>query len=250
MKEKQKNISRYFADAYGKMKPIAGDPYFYYTLVRNYIYKGPVLEWYTRIKVRMEHEYHLFNDLIPSDASVVDIGCGYGQMDYMLMLFSAKRRICGIDYDPEKIDTASNCFLRKNNMYKERIRFFAADAVDFEYPNADVFILSDVLHYMYTERQLLLIGRCMEKLNPNGKIIIRDGDSKNVKTHWVTLLTEFISTKLTRFNQLKETQSFFDSVFLEEYSNSKKFHVKSIRNDNFTSNTIFILERKEFANEY
>ena len=248
--EKQKNISRYFADAYGKMKPIAGDPYFYYTLVRNYIYKGPVLEWYTRIKVRMEHEYHLFNDLIPSDASVVDIGCGYGQMDYMLMLFSAKRRICGIDYDPEKIDTASNCFLRKNNMYKERIRFFAADAVDFEYPNADVFILSDVLHYMYTERQLLLIGRCMEKLNPNGKIIIRDGDSKNVKTHWVTLLTEFISTKLTRFNQLKETQSFFDSVFLEEYSNSKKFHVKSIRNDNFTSNTIFILERKEFANEY
>ena len=248
--EKQKNISRYFADVYGKMEPVADDPYFYYALVRNYIYKGPVLEWYTRVKVRMEHEYHLFNDLIPSNASVVDIGCGYGQMDYMLMLFSAKRRILGIDYDPEKIDTASNCFLRKNNIYKERIRFFTADAVDFEYPNTDVFILSDVLHYMHREKQLALIDRCMEKLNPNGRIIIRDGDTKNVKTHWVTLLTEFISTKLTRFNQMKEAQCFFDSAFLEEYANSKKFHIKSIRNDNFTSNTIFILERKEFADEH
>ena len=209
-----------------------------------------MLEWYTRVKVRMEHEYHLFNDLIPSNASVVDIGCGYGQMDYMLMLFSAKRHILGIDYDPEKIDTASNCFLRKSDIYKARIRFSVENAVDFEYPNADVFILTDVLHYMCREKQLALIDRCMEKLNPNGKIIIRAGDSKNVKAHWVTLLTEFISTKLTRFNQLKEPQCFFDSAFLEEYANSKKFHVKSIRNDNFTSNTIFILERKEFANEY
>lgn len=30
------------------------NPAFYEALIQNYIYKGPVVEWYIRIKVKME----------------------------------------------------------------------------------------------------------------------------------------------------------------------------------------------------
>ena len=37
------------------------NPAFYEALIQNYIYKGPVVEWYIRIKVKMEKNYRLFN---------------------------------------------------------------------------------------------------------------------------------------------------------------------------------------------
>ena len=53
------------------------NPVFYENLVQNYIYKGPVEEWYIRIKVKMEDNYRLFNQLVPVKGQITDIGCGF-----------------------------------------------------------------------------------------------------------------------------------------------------------------------------
>ena len=84
-------------------KNTTDNPAFYEALIQNYIYKGPVVEWYIRIKVKMERNYRLFNRLIPAQGQITDIGCGFGPLCYMLSLLSEDREILGIDYDEDTI---------------------------------------------------------------------------------------------------------------------------------------------------
>ncbi len=86
-----------------------GTPAYYRKkLISQYIYKGPVLEWYLRVKLRLEKDYDFFNNIIPREATVVDLGCGYGFLSVMLGLVSENRQITGIDYDEKKIAVARN----------------------------------------------------------------------------------------------------------------------------------------------
>ena len=61
------------------------------TLRKNYLFKGPVTYWYAKIKTINENLYKQLNDLIPRNAKITDLGCGYGMMDLMLSLCSAQR---------------------------------------------------------------------------------------------------------------------------------------------------------------
>ncbi|MCD8072911.1 MAG: 1-acyl-sn-glycerol-3-phosphate acyltransferase, partial [Alistipes sp.] len=56
-RERTKNIAAYFRMEYARVYDRynrTDNPYFYDALIKNYTYKGPVLEWYMRIKVRLE----------------------------------------------------------------------------------------------------------------------------------------------------------------------------------------------------
>lgn len=46
-------------------KEIETVDYYFNRLSKNYIYKGPILEWYMRIKVGLEDNYKLFESLLP-----------------------------------------------------------------------------------------------------------------------------------------------------------------------------------------
>ena len=55
--ERTKNISARMKKEYARIcreQSTTDNPVFYENLVQNYIYKGPVEEWYIRIKVKME----------------------------------------------------------------------------------------------------------------------------------------------------------------------------------------------------
>ena len=109
--ERGKNISRYFKNQYEQIKSKIEQPaYFKEQLIRNYLYKGPVLEWYMRVKLRLENNYEQFHELLPKEGKLLDIGCGYGFMSYMLQFAGPKREITGLDYDEEKIATANQLF--------------------------------------------------------------------------------------------------------------------------------------------
>ncbi len=60
--ERTKTISRYFKAAYQDLRTEQESPdYFKEVIIKNYLYKGPVLEWYLRVKYRMENSYRLFH---------------------------------------------------------------------------------------------------------------------------------------------------------------------------------------------
>ena len=214
--------------------------YFRHKLVQNYLYKGPVEEWYVRVKSAMEKYYAYFERIIPRNASVVDVGCGYGMLAYMLSTTSAARTVLGIDYDEDKIAIAHHNFSKT-----PQIRFDCSDALQYDYPAADVFVVSDMLHYLDWQSQEILLGRCVEKMNDNGMIIVRDSDADQDRAHKITRFTEMLSTRFFKFNKTEQQLQFPTAKQFELFARKHGLDLERQSNDKLTSNQIFIFRKKK-----
>ncbi len=243
--ERAKNIGKYFRREHEMLRRRCETPgYFHRRLISNYIYKGPVLEWYARIKLRMEGGYKTFNELLPAKGRILDLGCGYGFLAHMLQLLEPERHITAVDYDADKVETAKNGFLRS-----ECLEFLCADVTKFEFAKYDGIIISDVLHYLTTAEQMDLIGRCLEALLPEGRLIIRDGDRDLATRHKGTWLTEFFSVKILGFNKARNELNFISGRQLREAAEERGFQVSTQDETRYTSNVIFVISKSSVVHE-
>ena len=233
-------ISRWFKAEFDKLRQEVETPSYFNPLVRkNFVYKGPVLEWYVRVKLMMEKNYQLFHQLLPRRGTIYDVGCGYGYVSLMLNLCAEDRRMIGIDMDEEKIAIAQNLPSRKTN-----VLFDAHDVRDFGYQEADAFLVSDVLHYMRREEQEALLQKFIDKLNPGGIILIRDADSDDKENHEKSRRTERWSTGLG-FNKAKfEDMEFLSGASLMQFFEERGLQVRIEERSGGTSNTLFIAEKR------
>ena len=234
-----KGIGRYFREQYKQAVSRIEQPhYFRERLIYNYLYKGPELEWYMKIKLLLEKNYQLFHDLLPTQGKLLDIGCGYGFMSYMLHFTSPQREITGIDYDEEKIKTASHCFDKTTNA-----NFYFADALDFAFEKYDGIILADMLHYLEPDGQIQLVEKCIRHLQPGGTIIIREGNADLQKQHTRTRLTEFFSTRFFSFNKTTgKGLSFLPGNLLKDIAAKNNIAYSVIDQAKFTSNMVYLLK--------
>ncbi|HWY11300.1 MAG TPA: 1-acyl-sn-glycerol-3-phosphate acyltransferase [Bacteroidia bacterium] len=237
--EKTKGICNYMRTEYELLRD-EFEPVKYYRsrLINNYIYKGPLLEWYCRVKTAMEGNYKLFESLMPKKGKVVDVGCGYGFLPYMLLYKGRNREILGLDYDEEKICVAQNCAGKRPN-----INFETADVTTYEFPYADGFIISDVLHYLKPEEQVNVIEKLAQKINKNGVLVIRDADADKKARQAGTAYTEFVSTTVSGFNKTKESGLHFVSGKLIKDTLAKfpNLVVETLDTTKLTSNIIYVV---------
>jgi 2-polyprenyl-3-methyl-5-hydroxy-6-metoxy-1,4-benzoquinol methylase len=210
---------------------------FRYKLMRNYYYKGPVLEWYMRVKLGLENNYEKFDKMIPRKANILDLGCGYGFMSYMLHFLSEERTITGVDYDQDKIDTANHCYSKSDT-----ISFFCSDITEFPVSNYDVIIVSDVLHYLSPGQQIEVIRKCFMGINTGGKIIIRDGNAELADRHQNTRFTEFFSTKVFKFNKTNQKLNFIKGETIKQEAKKYNLNVEVLEDSKYTSNVIFVIK--------
>lgn len=238
--ERTKSISKYFKEEYAKMREqIENVDYYANRLSKNYIYKGPVLEWYMRIKLKLEDNYRLFDSLLPKKGLITDIGCGYGFLPYMLSFMSAERIVIGTDYDEEKIAVATNCFSRNKNL-----SFYVSDATgadDLQF--SDAFVLSDILHYLPSFEQEKLLLKCFLRLKPGGMILLRDADSSLKSRHLGTRYTEFFSTNFG-FNKTKNQLEFVSGDFIRQIAERNNMVIEAIDNTKLTSNITYVIKHK------
>lgn len=238
LKAQTKEIQEYFRKEYAKIRKENETPdYFADYIIKNYLYKGPVLEWYTKIKLKLEDNYHVFNDLVPQNCTITDLGCGYGYLDYMLNLVSEDRKITAVDYDEYKIMTAANCAIKNEN-----VEFIAADVTEYEIKPSDVIIIKDVLHYLPSMLQNKLIEKCINKLNDKGMLIIRDGDKEQKREHKNTKLTEFFSTNIG-FNKTEYDLEFISKSNIRDIAKKYNLSFKEVGHAKQTSNKLFVLEK-------
>jgi uncharacterized protein len=243
--ERTKRISRYFKDEHARLAREVQTPHYYrHKLISNYIYKGPVLEWYTRIKTRLEDNYAFFDQLVPRKAKVLDLGCGYGYLAVMLTLVSDEREVTGVDYDEQKIETANHGYLKT-----EKLNFVCADVTKYPMESYDVIFINDVLHYLTDEEQDALVARACEALKPGGKLVIRDGDSDLEQRHKGTWLTEFFSVRLLRFNKTRNDLNYISGARLGEYVRTKGLTLDVKDETRYTSNVIFVILKPEAVHE-
>lgn len=238
MQERTKSIARYFRNEFEKFSgEIENTSYYKRLLIDSYIFKGPVLEWYMKVKLRMEKNYQVYDLIVPKQGTIVDAGCGYGFMSHMLAFIAPQRNIVGFDYDAEKVELAANTFSKPDNLH-----FETGNVLNYDYPQADCFIFNDVLHYLEPGRYMQVLDKCLLNLNSEGIIIVRDSDSVQ-KNHSKTRFSEFLSTRIFRFNKTENELNFFSINDLKSWAEKSSLKVKVLENENFASNKIIILHR-------
>ncbi len=237
-RERTKRIGRYFKEEYNKFRAEKEGPsYFLDTLQKNFILKGPILEWYMRIKLKLENNYQLFHEILPARGTIVDVGCGYGFLGYSLTIGKASRQVIGIDYDVNKIEVAKNCAVKPENLH-----FVHGDIMKYPYPEANAFVLSDVLHYLERAEQTTLLDTLIERLKPGGIIFVREGDKMKERRHLGTTLSEVFSTK-SGFNKSRNRLNYISEEWLREKAAEHSLDYSSIDNTKWTSNTISLMKK-------
>ena len=238
-RERSKNIAKYMRTEFTNLsKEIETPAYYKRKLISRYIYKGPVLEWYCRIKLRLESNYAIFDRCLPKEGLIYDVGCGYGFISHMLKYTEPNRTIVGIDYDSDKIEIATHAEHEKN-----RPEFQTADVCTFDYNEADAFVISDVLHYLKKDKQIELLNTCLNKLKPGGILLVRDANSKVIKRHFGTRLTEIFSTKIFGFNKTLNNLEFVDETFFMNVFKNHNVDVQQLDNTKLTSNQLYIVTK-------
>ena len=191
------------------------------------------------VKLKLERNYTFFNDNIPMEANIVDIGCGYGFLPVMLKLVSERRNIVGIDYDGEKIGVANNI---SRNM--TGIDFITGDISKETIPAGDIYILNDVLHYLPEETQLSVLGQCLDNMNKGGKIILRDADTDLEKRTRYTKFTEILSTKIFKFNKAQYDLTYLSGKTIKDYIEGRGFSLNRFDISKHTSNITSIITHR------
>ncbi len=238
-----KQMTAYYRENYEKLREQVADVNYYsLQLRRNFLYKGPILEWYFKVKFRMEDKYRSFENWIPRNAKIIDLGCGYGFLDLMLGMLSPKREIIGVDFDNEKIKVAQNSAIKR-----ESVSFINADVTEFTLQKADVFLILDTLHYFSKQKQIALIKDCILHLNTNGKILIRDANTELSKKHKSTELTEKMSTGIG-FNKAKfSDMEFVSADIIRKTATEMNCSYKILKESKHLSNLIYEIKHNKEA---
>ncbi len=242
LSERTKNIQNLMRDEYAILRQTQIEKGFYRSVVLNrYLYKGPVLEWYAKIKTRLEQNYKFFETQIPKQAKVVDVGCGYGFLLHYLALSSVQRECFGVDYDNDKIEVAQQAAQTVPNLN------FATLDVDTDLlPVADVFIVADVLHYLPVESQKKVVQMCYKQLKDGGKLIIRDANADMAVKHQRTQWTEFLSTKVFKFNKTQTDNKelfFINQTTLLEFLTGENAQVEIVDQTKVLSNVTYVIRK-------
>ncbi len=240
LRDKTKNISAFykteFADYKNEMEDVS---YLKHKIFTNYIFKGPVLEWYFRIKWQLESKnYAYYNTLTGDRKRILDIGCGYGFLSFYLHYKNEERIITGIDYDEEKITIAKHSYNKTVNL-----NFQFEDIMRITITGHEVIFLNDVLHYLSKEKQFNLLEKCTAALDKNGILFIRDGITDLTEKHENTKRTEALSTGLFSFNKKEEEFHFFSSNDIRTFAKSHNLSFEMQQHSNNTSNVLFILRK-------
>jgi len=237
--EKTKLISRYFKDEFEKLSIETECPsYFKEQLIYNFLYKGPVLEWKLKLKLRLEKNYQLYHELAPAKGKMLDVGCGFGFMTYLLHFASKDREFTGIDLDEDKIEMANNCFSKDS-----KINFIFGDALEFVFETYDAIFMADVLHYMRPDEQKLLIEKSISHLNPGGVLIIR-ADNKDVnRQNKGEGFARFFSTDFFKFDKTDQGDiSYLSGQLVKDVAATHRKECTVIDQNKNTSDIVFVIE--------
>jgi len=208
-------------------------------VLENYLLKGPILEWYVRVKWMMERKnFDFYNQLIDDRKRIVDVGCGYGYLSVFLHYFDSTRKIVGMDYDEDKVAVANHCIKKSDGM-----SFVNADIREWDLPESDVYFFNDVIHYLRPEEQIELLERTNKKLGKDGIIVIRDGIIEFQDRLKNTRLTEVLSTKWFKFNKTTNDLSFLSATEIERFATDNGFGFELIEHSSKTSNVLMILKK-------
>lgn len=146
-KDRTKAISAFYRKEFDALrKEIEGETYFHSVVKQDYRYKGDAL--YKKVVVDLKENrtaYKKALDLIGKKSTIINLSGGDGQLDFLLLLDSADRKICTFIEDEDIRSIVANSFI---TAHYNRIVFATSKEEALAYP-AEVIVIkaSDQEHF-------------------------------------------------------------------------------------------------------
>ena len=125
---------------------------------------------FVRWKMRLDRIFDILSTEELGSGPVVDLGCGYGIALAFAAFRDRERRLIGCDLDARRIAAARKALAGMN------ADLTVDDVRNFEFPQAGLVVILDVLQYLAAPEQLALLARCVSALAPGGKLVFRIPD--------------------------------------------------------------------------
>ncbi len=131
--------------------------------------------------------------------SVLDLGCGRGQLAVLLLEAGTAERVHGIDWDEQKVALARRAaagllatFAAADVREEVREDHAGRDAGG----SFDTALLVDVLHYFSRDTQDALLLGAARRVGAGGRLVLREADLGRGPRAWITRLFEGVGTAL------------------------------------------------------
>ena len=132
-----------------------------------------------------------------AEATLADLGCGAGIYSIAAALLRPTLNIVGIDNQPLRSRDAEGIAAR---LKRDHVSFVTADVFDGALPDADTYLLCDVLCYYPPENQERLLRRIAKQLPAGGRLLLKDHGRgqgwRNRILHWEEKLGRYVRSWL------------------------------------------------------
>ncbi len=113
------------------------------------------------------------HDAFPMTGRIYEIGSGFGVIGLFLAELSNKRTIIEIDKDKKKLSLAKSQAKMKNILFEH------GDALTYSYKPCQGAILSDFLHHLKYDEQVIVLKKISRKLATGGVLVVKEIDKND-----------------------------------------------------------------------
>jgi len=147
---------------------------------------------------------------VPTEGTIIDLGCGHGVLANYVALRSPRRRVIGFDLSEHRIAVAASLGLAN-------AEFRCEDLLETEPIPCQAIVVADVLHHLPSyEAGDELLARCCERLPADGLLVVKEIVKRPLWKYLCTQPVDFLFYKgKVRFRSPEQFDALFDRLGLE-----------------------------------
>lgn len=139
------------------------------------------------------------SEFVPARGRILDLGCGFGVLSFLLSASLPSRQIIAVDCRAERLRSSAR--VAEENGF-ESLSFVQGDILSLPYPGpADCILLVDVLYQLPFEEKIAVIRKCYETLANDGVLLVKETDAGPGWKALFCYLQEIIFARLIKLNR-------------------------------------------------